>query len=76
MPRRPTNRALAATVGARVRDLRHKRGLSQEALAELASLNRTYIGDIEHGRVNVTLDTLSSVVGALDSTLADLLAGI
>ncbi|MCE9621235.1 MAG: helix-turn-helix domain-containing protein [Actinomycetia bacterium] len=76
MPRRPTNRALAESLGQRLRNARLAAGLSQERLAELASINRTYVGDIEHGRVSITVDMLLSVTRALGTTMATLVEGL
>lgn len=41
--------------GARVRELRLARGLSQEQLALDAKMDRTYVNSVEHGRRNVSL---------------------
>jgi transcriptional regulator with XRE-family HTH domain len=51
--------------GRRLRDLRHKRGLSQEELANRAGLDRTYISSCEAGRRNVTLRTITRLAEAL-----------
>ncbi len=56
-----------------VRVLRLTRGWSQEALAEAAELDRSYVGDIEQARRNVSLDSLERLAGAFDLTLLDLL---
>lgn len=61
-------------LGARIRELRVERRLSQERLAELMSANVTYISSVERGRENPTLEFLTKVADALDVDLADLFA--
>ena len=51
--------------GQRLRKTRRKRGLSQEQLATLAGLDRTYVSSCEAGRRNVTIRTISRLSGAL-----------
>lgn len=51
--------------GRNVRKLRHDRGLSQEALAEAAHLDRSYIGGIERGERNPALKTILGLANAL-----------
>ncbi|MEC0206615.1 helix-turn-helix transcriptional regulator [Paenibacillus lautus] len=53
-------------VGARIKDLRKLRGLSQEALAEKAGFNISYIGFIERAERNVSMKNLSKIASALD----------
>jgi transcriptional regulator with XRE-family HTH domain len=64
-----------ATVAKNVRALRHERGISQEHLAELSGLHRTYIGAIEREERNVTLIT-EQVASALGVSCAALLTPI
>jgi len=52
--------------GRRVRALRHKRGLTQEKLGELAELDRTFVNQVEAGKRNVTLATIHRLADALD----------
>jgi len=59
--------------GARVRKHRLKRKLSQEKLAEIADLHRTYIGQIESGRRNVALLNIAKIAKALGVSIRDLL---
>jgi transcriptional regulator with XRE-family HTH domain len=52
--------------GKRVREERVKKGLSQEDLANLAGVHRTYIGMIERAEKNITLENIEKVATALD----------
>jgi transcriptional regulator with XRE-family HTH domain len=62
--------------GNKVRSERIKRGLSQEALAELAGLHRTYIGMIERAEKNITLLNIDKIARALKVSAEYLLAEI
>ena len=62
-------RALADTLGALVQRLRLERALSQEAFAQACRLERTHVGKIERGEVNVTVATTLRLVRGLDMTL-------
>ncbi|MEK7440244.1 MAG: helix-turn-helix transcriptional regulator [Chloroflexota bacterium] len=62
--------------GAKVREERLKRKLSQEALAEKADLHRTYIGMIERGEKNITLGNIIKIAAALDVSVSDLVEGL
>ena len=61
-------------LGAAVRELRARRGLSQEWLGFKAGLHRNYIGAIERGEINPTLRTLVYVTGGLVLPLSELIA--
>ena len=65
---------LRGPVGARVRQLRRVRRLTQEQLAERAGLSHKFLGEVERGRGNPTLTTLAALSDALGVQLADLLA--
>ncbi|MCC6156861.1 MAG: helix-turn-helix transcriptional regulator [Deltaproteobacteria bacterium] len=65
---------LFSRLGARVRELRERRGWSQETLAERCGKHYTYVGRIERGVQNVTIEVLAEVADALGATLADLVA--
>jgi len=58
-----------------VRAYRKKHGLSQEALADVCELHRTYVGSIERGERNVTLSTLEVLAKSLSTTVPELLTG-
>lgn len=67
------NQELLKRFGDRVRTERQKRGLSQEKLAALAGLHRTYIGMIERGEKNITLVNIDKLSKALKVKIIDLL---
>jgi transcriptional regulator with XRE-family HTH domain len=56
-----------------VRSYRFQRNLSQEELADISGLHRTYIGSVERGERNVTLRTLAILADALNIQVIDLL---
>lgn len=57
-------------VAQRIKELRLKTGLSQEGLSHLAELDRKYIGIIEKGNTNVSIQVLSQICEALDVSLS------
>lgn len=71
MPKTPQE-----TLGATVRELRTALGISQEALAEHCDLHRTYIGGIERGERNVSLENIVRLATALRVTPSKLLERI
>lgn len=62
-------------IGARVRELRTVRHISQEAFADLCSLHRTHMSLLERGRVNITVNTLKAIIDALGVTPSKFFAG-
>ena len=58
--------------GSKVRKFRIKKKLSQEKLAELADLHRTYIGQIECGKRNVALKNIAKLAKALEVSIKEL----
>lgn len=52
-------------LGAKIRHYRKRLGLSQEQLADRADLHRTYIGAIERGDQNVSIDNIEKIATAL-----------
>jgi transcriptional regulator with XRE-family HTH domain len=63
-------------LGRHIRDLRSKRGFSQESFADHCGLHRTYMGSIERGERNLTLQTMLSVAEGLGITVSKLLSGL
>jgi transcriptional regulator with XRE-family HTH domain len=57
---------LSAIVGNNIKKYRKILNISQEELAERAGLHRTYIGGIERGERNITLDSLQVIAIALN----------
>ena len=58
--------------GTKIRSLRLKKRLSQEKLAELADLHRTYIGQIETGKRNIALKNIAKLAEALKVSIIEL----
>jgi len=56
-----------------IRTFRKAKGISQEELADMCNLHRTYIGSVERGERNVTLSTLEAIAGALGVSVPKLL---
>ncbi len=63
---------LAKTIGQRLRNHRIAQHLSQEKLAELAGCHPTYIGQVERGEKNATLDSIHMIATALRVPLSQL----
>ncbi len=59
--------------GNNVQKIRKQKNISQEQLAELAHVHRTYIGMIERAERNITLINMEKIANALDVEIADLL---
>lgn len=58
--------------GERIKILRKAKGLTQEELGEKAELSYKFIGEIERGQTNPSLDTLSALAKALDINISQL----
>lgn len=57
-------------IGERIRELRKAKGLSQEALANIAEVDRTYMTKVETGKRNVTVKILDKIILALGTDFA------
>ncbi len=66
---KPLRRILAENM----RRLRRQKGLSQEALADLAGLHRTYVGAVERCEQNISLDNIARLADALGTSAPVLL---
>jgi transcriptional regulator with XRE-family HTH domain len=68
-----TAHPLLQTLGLTIRSLRHERGLSQEALADLAQIDRSYMSSVERGLRNISVLNIARIAKALDVPVRDLL---
>lgn len=67
------NKEILIAFGRNVRDYRKSCNLSQEELAEKASLHRTYIGMVERAEKNITLLNIDKIAKALNVEITELL---
>lgn len=72
MGRNPSD-SLRVTLAENIKAFRSQKDLSQEELAELCGLHRTYIGSVERQERNVTLSTLEVLSTALGISVPELL---
>lgn len=74
MPNLSKNRQdpLLLSLGGAIKRIRLEKALSQEKLALLAGIDRTYVGQVERGDNNVAILTLSRLARALDLSIAEL----
>lgn len=59
--------------GVRLREVRTKVGVSQEKLADMAKLHRTYVSAVERGRCNISLVNIEKLAAALEVTMRELM---
>lgn len=64
---------LRISVGERIRAIRKAKGLTQQQLAELSGLDDAYIGSVERGERNFSIDTFEKVLLALNVTINELM---
>lgn len=69
----PATASLRHLFGENVRLARVTAGLSQEDVSVRASVHRTYVGSVERGERNLTLDNIERIAEALDYSASDLL---
>ena len=63
---------ITKALGQRIRNYRTAKGLSQEKLAELAGCHSTYIGQIERGEKNATIESIEKISLALNVSMSTL----
>ena len=64
--------AVLIAFGRKIQALRKERNLSQEQLADMAGVHRTYIGMIERAEKNITLCNIERIAKALEVNIKDL----
>jgi transcriptional regulator with XRE-family HTH domain len=57
----------------KLRQIRQIRGLSQEELADMAGLHRTYVGSVERSERNISIDNMERLATALEVDITELL---
>ncbi len=73
MPKSPKYRI---ALGENIRSCRRNARLSQERLAEKADLHPVFIGRVERGEVNVSVDALVRIADAIDISVQDFFVGV
>ena len=71
-----SNQLSAKKLGSNVRKFREALGISQEELAERSGLHRTYVGSVERGERNVSLENIVLLARALGEAPSELLVGL
>ncbi len=73
---RSPSKHLTATLANNIRRLRRVKGLSQEELADICGIHRTYVGSVERSERNVTLSSLELFANALGVSVVQLLTPV
>lgn len=63
------NQELALSIGSKIRETRKNKSISQEQLALLTAIDRSYLGRIERGEVNITVEKLYQISQTLNVDL-------
>lgn len=74
--KKSSDQDIIAVFGQRVRMLRKARELSQETFADLAGLDRSYVGGVERGERNVSLVNIKKFADALEISVDKLFQGL
>lgn len=64
------NDSVLLKYGQAIRSIRQSKNISQEQLADLSGLHRTYISDVELGKRNVSLENIEKIAYALDMNMS------
>jgi len=58
-------------IGQKIKEIRNNKNLSQEKLANIADIDRTYLPDIEKGNRKISIQILNKITNALEIRLSD-----
>ena len=58
-------------IGLRIREIREKKNLSQQELANAADMERSFITHIESGKTNISVETLQKIISAFGTSFKD-----
>ena len=67
---------IALKLGQRIKELRLKKGLSQEKFALLIDMDRTYYASVESGKRNISLNNIEKIANGLEVSLDELFRGL
>lgn len=76
LPLSATHLQTQQALGQRIRELRLKKGWSQESLAQVCGIDPSHMGEIERGEHDIPIPTLINVAKRLETTVSILLEGI
>ncbi len=71
MPNNSVFMDIKKDVGSRIKQLRNEMGISQEALAHRADIDRTYMTSVENGKRNIAIVNLEKIINALNVSIPD-----
>ena len=67
---------ITVELGARIKELRNQKGLSQEKFALDIGMDRTYFASVEAGKRNIAIINIKKIADGLSVTLSELFEGI
>ena len=67
---------IVEVLGKKIKELRIKKGLSQEKFALLIEMDRTYLASVELGKRNISIKNLEKIANGLNITLEELFKGL
>lgn len=67
------NQELAQSIGSQIRNVRKEKNISQEQLALLTCIDRSYLGRIERGEVSLTVEKLAQIAHVLNVDIKSLI---